>query len=154
MSSDNGPSQGQPHLSKQDISNLVGIWASLLFPRDKLKNTWRNVGRHFISCLPLFPSKDASQLNPLTPEVISRQATINIGELLLCILVFASLKIFARSVDWWTKYRYSWTHTVNSHKIVPPRRKRFTKFVAKGFFSCSNSLIFTGLETVLYVYLF
>lgn len=94
---------GQPHLAKQDLSTLVSerrnnrlflcIWWYCIIFSLKCHNVFFLIDKisygcyKFTTCMGItikcyFVShwfQDVAKLNPLSPEVISRQATINIG---------------------------------------------------------------------------
>lgn len=91
MATDNVSSQvtiGQPHLAKQDLSKLVNITFLWQLVRSRVydQNGRSLTVLKLMIIFFILLYQDATELNPLTPEVISRQATINIGQYCSCIL--------------------------------------------------------------------
>lgn len=85
MATDNVSSQvtiGQPHLAKQDLSKLVNITFLWQLVRSRVydQNGRSLTVLKLMIIFFILLYQDATELNPLTPEVISRQATINIGQ--------------------------------------------------------------------------
>lgn len=70
----------ESNLKKQDLSTLVSFYINLLCTvlviREKIYSSIKTYFEFYIS-------QDVTKLTPLSPEVISRQATINIGRLCL-----------------------------------------------------------------------
>jgi hypothetical protein len=73
-------------MSKAKGAGLREQVRSLVWRRRRLKLNWKQTSFIFFSpvllgCLQDLKTLDVNKLTPLSPEVISRQATINIGEL-------------------------------------------------------------------------